>query len=74
VDLSGHTPGHSGILVETPEATIFHLGDAFLQLYELKTHKAPESLAVKFHHAFFENGLADNSDEFHGIEGHRTAD
>jgi glyoxylase-like metal-dependent hydrolase (beta-lactamase superfamily II) len=54
VDLSGHTPGHSGILVETPEATIFHLGDAFLQLYELKTHKAPESLAVKFHHAFFD--------------------
>ncbi len=58
VGLHGHTPGHCGVLIEADGERHFHVGDAFLQFYEMKTAQARPTLANRFHHAAFDDDSA----------------
>lgn len=35
VPLPGHTPGHAGIAIDTPEGWLFHAGDAYFHRHEM---------------------------------------
>ena len=48
VPLPGHTPGHAGIAIDTPEGWLLHAGDAYFYRHEMDArptlHAGPVAL------------------------------
>lgn len=56
VNLPGHSPGHCGIAVRRDNGSwIFHVGDAVLEMQEITSSNPKLSVAIRFHHGFFDD-------------------
>jgi glyoxylase-like metal-dependent hydrolase (beta-lactamase superfamily II) len=59
VSLPGHTPGHCGIAVRRDDGGyLFHVGDAVLEMQEITSATPHLSLAIRSHHALFDDSPA----------------
>ncbi len=46
VPLAGHTTGHAGVAVQTPDGWLLHAGDAYLHRDQMQGRRGPLGLAI----------------------------
>lgn len=54
IPLAGHTPGHAGIAIQTPEGWLLHAGDAYFYRYEMDAAKRRCTPGLRFYQTLME--------------------